>query len=82
MSELIKIYQCPFLITLLFERDTILGLNPLIAPTPPAIHLTQIHAPTPILQFIHQQPEHIIGLPHHIGLHQFGPGPASLGNYK
>ena len=49
--------------------------------TPPAIHLTQIHAPIPFLQFIHQQPEHIIRLPHYIGLHQFGPGPASLGNY-
>lgn len=36
---------------------------------------------SPILQFIHQQPEHIIRLPHHIGLHQFGPAPASLGNH-
>jgi len=33
-------------------------------------------------QFIHQQPEHIIRLPHLIALYQFGPGPASLGNYK
>ena len=31
---------------------------------------------SPILQFIHQHPEHIIRLPH-----QFVPGPASLGNY-
>ena len=59
----------------LFQND------PLICPTPPAIHLTQLHAPVPIPQFVHQQPEHIIHLLHHIALHQFGPGPASLGNY-
>jgi len=46
--------------------------DPLIPPTPLAIHLTQIQPPIPILQFIHQQPEHIIRLPYHIGLHQFG----------
>ena len=43
----------------------------LIPPTPPAIHLTQIHAL--VLQFIHQQPEHIIHLPHPVspGNHPF-----------
>jgi len=54
--------------------------------SPHTIHTTghTLHPnprPIPILQFIHQQPEHIIGLPHHIILHQFGPAPVSLSNY-
>jgi len=63
---------------------TVANRSPHTTHTQPAIHLTQIHASIPLLQFIHSfihhQPEHIIRLPHHIGHHLFGPAPASLSN--
>jgi hypothetical protein len=79
ISPLSSVFSCHHKITK-FLNDTVAEQSPHTTHIP-ALHPTQIHNLALILQFIHQQPEHITRLPHNIPLHQFGPAPASPGNY-